>query len=109
MKDFRLPSTTTEQYNVPSTLMKQGNFTGVATVINPFTGTPYANDTMPINPVSQKFLQFFPDPNVGNPAQYNPGAPNYIVNKPNTYNSNQFDIRGDQYLTQKALVFARYT
>jgi len=53
---FRLPSTTTEQYTVPSTLMKQGNFTGVATVVNPFTGTPYPNDTMPINPVSQKFL-----------------------------------------------------
>ncbi len=106
---FRLPSTTTEQYTVPSTLMKQGNFTGVATVVNPFTGTPYPNDTMPINPVSQKFLQFFPDPNIGNPAQYNAAAPNYIVNKPNTYDSNQFDIRGDQYLSQKALVFARYT
>jgi len=106
---FRLPSTVTEQYNVPSTMMKQGNFTGVATVVDPYTGTLYPNDTMPINAVSQQFLQFFPDPNVGNPAIYNPAAPNYIVNKPNTYDSNQFDVRGDQYLSQKALLFARYT
>jgi hypothetical protein len=112
---FRLPSTITQRDLVPSTLMKQGNFTGVATVVNPFAGfTPYANDTIPVNAVSKNFLQFFPDPNLGNPAVYSTSGYNnlgynYIVSKPNTYNSDQFDIRGDQYFGQKALVFARYT
>jgi hypothetical protein len=112
---FRLPSTTTQQALVPSTLMKQGNFNGVGTVVNPFAGfTPYANDTIPVNAASQKFLQFFPDPNLGDPTVYsNSGYKglgyNYIVSKANTYNSNQFDVRGDQYLGKKALVFARYT
>jgi hypothetical protein len=64
---FRLPSTITQQALVPSTLMKQGNFTGVATVVNPFTGLAYANDTIPINAAAQKFLQFFPDPNRQHP------------------------------------------
>jgi hypothetical protein len=108
---LRLPSTETEQDLVPSTLMKQGNFNGVATVFDPFTGTPYANDTIPVNAAAKAFLQFFPDPNIGDPATYNPTLTpyNYIVNKPNTYNSNQFDARGDQYIGQKGLVFARYT
>ncbi len=108
---FRLPSTITQQALVPSTLMKQGNFTNVATVVNPFTGTPYPNDTIPINAAAKPFLQFFPDPNIGDPTAYNPANTtyNYIVSKANTYNSNQFDLRGDQYIGQKALVFARYT
>lgn len=111
---FRLPSQETEQDLVPSTLMKQGNFTGVGTVVDPFTGTPYPNDTIPVNTAAQKFLQFFPDPNLGNPAVYsttgyNGLGYNYVVNKDNTYNSNQFDVRIDQYIGQKLLVFGRFT
>jgi hypothetical protein len=111
---FRLPSQQTEQDLVPSTLMKQGNFTGVGTVVNPFTGTPYANDTIPINAAAQKFLQFFPDPNLGNPAVYSTSGYNglgynYVVNKDNTYNSDQVDARIDQYVGQKLVLFGRYT
>jgi hypothetical protein len=110
---FRLPSQQTYQADVPSTLMKQGNFTGVATVVDPFTGTLYPNDTIPINAASKQFLQFFPDPNIGNPATYTTPTSanpyNYIVNKDNTYNSDQFDARIDQYVGQKLLVFGRFT
>jgi hypothetical protein len=110
---FRLPSQEPYQADVPSTLMKQGNFTGVATVVDPFTGTLYPNDTIPINPAAQEFLQFFPDPNIGNPATYTIPTPqnpyNYVTNKDNTYNSDQFDVRIDQYVGQKLLVFGRFT
>jgi len=111
---FRLPSSVTQQDLVPSTLMKQGNFTGVGTVVDPFTGTPYPNDTIPINAAAQKFLQFFPDPNLGNPAVYSTSGYNglgynYVVNKDNTYNSDQFDVRIDQYVGQKLLVFGRFS
>lgn len=108
---FRLPSSTPYQATVPSIPMKSGNF-GFLTypLLNPFTGTPYPGNQVPINPAAQKFLQFFPDPNVGDPNIYNPAAgPNYRVNQDSSYNSNQFDIRGDQYFGQKALVFGRFT
>jgi Carboxypeptidase regulatory-like domain len=109
---FRLPSSTGEQYSVPTSEILQGNFsgvTGVQPLTNPFTGGTYANYTVPINAASQKFLQFFPTPNVGNVNAYTPGEINYITNKNTAYTSNQFDVRGDQYFGQKALVFARYT
>lgn len=110
---FRLPQSTPEQYIVPSTLMKQGNFNYLPanTLKNPFvSGATYANNTLPgVNPAAQKFLQFFPDPNQGNPAAFPNGVPNYYVNKSANRSSNQFDLRGDQYVGRKALIFARYS
>ncbi|MBB6145960.1 hypothetical protein HNQ77_003930 [Silvibacterium bohemicum] len=109
---FRRPGSQPYQASVPTAAMKQGNFSGVVGVqplINPFTGAPYPNFTVPINTVSQKFLQFFPDPNVGNTNTYTPGAINYITNHDTSLTSNQFDIRGDQYIGQKALVYGRFT
>ncbi len=110
---FRLPQSTPEQYIVPSTLMKQGNFNYLRqnTLQNPFApGTTYAGNTLPgINAASQQFLSLFPDPNHGDPAAYPNGVPNYYTNKSADQSSNQFDLRGDQYFGQKALVFARYS
>lgn len=109
---YRGPRTTPAQYEVPTAAMKKGDFSGVQGIQplhNPFTGGTYPNYTVPINSVSQKFLQFFPDPNIGNPGIYVPGAINYITNVDRSLFSNQFDIRGDQYLGKKALVFGRYT
>jgi hypothetical protein len=109
---FRRPGSQPYQASVPTAAMKQGNFAGVVGIqplINPFTGTVYPNYTVPINAVSQKFLQFFPDPNVGNTTTYTPGAVNYITNHDASLTSNQFDVRGDQYIGQKALVYGRFT
>jgi hypothetical protein len=109
---FRRPGSQPYQASVPTTEMKQGNFSGVAGIeplLDPFTGTPYPNYTVPVNSVSQKFLQFFPDPNVGDTSIYTPGAINYITNQDTSLTSNQFDVRGDQYFGQKALVYGRFT
>lgn len=110
---FRSPQTSPYYYNVPTAAMKQGDFSGVegvAPLNNPYTGGTYANYQVPINTIAQKFLQFFPDPNVGNTNVYVPGAQfNYVTNKDKSRYSNQFDIRGDQYLGSKALLFGRYT
>ena len=110
---FRLPQSTPNQYIVPSTLMKSGNFNYLPanSLKNPFApGTVYANNTLPsINAASQKFLQFFPDPNHGDPTAFPNGVPNYYVNQAADQSSNQFDVRGDQYIGQKALIFGRYT
>lgn len=109
---YRSPRTTLYQASVPTVAMKQGNFagvTGVKPLTNPFTGQNYANFTVPVNSIAQKFLQFFPDPNTGDVTTYAPGTLNYTTNKDQSLFSNQFDVRGDQYFSQKALVFGRYT
>ena len=110
---FRLPQSTPEQYIVPSLLMKGGNFNYLPqnTLRNPFVpGATYAGNTLPgVNAASQQFLPLFPDPNHGDPNAFPNGVPNYYVNKSANQSSNQFDIRGDQYFSQKALVFARYS
>jgi Carboxypeptidase regulatory-like domain len=111
------PSQTTELYKVPSTLMKQGNFpkyvsAGFTGLTNPFTGGSYGTALPALNASAVKLLQFFPDPNVGDPTAYtDDSTPNYVVNKDTSGHSNQFDIRGDQYLgaNQKFLLWGRFT
>ena len=113
---WRHPSQTTVFNKVPSTLMKQGDFsryngTG-ATLTNPFTGGTYGAALPSINASAQKLLALFPDPNVGDPAAYTDDAvPNYQSNRDSSGSSNQFDVRGDQYVgaNQKFLVWGRFT
>jgi hypothetical protein len=114
---YRLPRQTFSQYTVPTAAMKAGDFsnysaTGFTGLRNPYTGGTYGTQLPSINSISQKFLQFFPEPNHGNTTQYVDGqAPNYYANQNASQSSNQFDIRGDQYFgaNQKFLIWARYT
>jgi len=116
---WRHPSTTTYGYKVPSTLMKKGDFsryvstsTPFTGLRNPFTGGSYGTTLPTINAASAKLLSLYPDPNVGDPAAYtDDSVANYIVNKDNSGHSDQFDIRGDQYLgsNQKFLLWGRFT
>ncbi len=114
---WRHPSQSTEQYKVPSTLMKQGDFSkyvsdGFTGLTNPFTGGSYGTKLPSINGSAQKLLSFYPDPNVGDPTDYSDDdVANYIVNKDTSGHSDQFDIRGDQYFgaNQKFLLWGRFT
>ncbi len=116
---WRHPSQATYGYKVPSTLMKQGDFsryTSTSTpftgLTNPFTGGSYGTKLPTINAASAKLLSLYPDPNVGDPAAYSDDSvANYIVNKDSSGSSNQFDIRGDQYFgsNQKFLLWGRFT
>jgi hypothetical protein len=77
-------------------------------LINPSTGQPFLNNQIPstmINLVSQKILGLYPLPNNGSGFTDN----NYNVNVPANYDSNGFDVRGDQYFGQKLSLFGRYT
>ena len=111
------PSQSTEQFKVPSTLMKQGDFSkysseGFTELTNPFTGGSYGTQLPSINASAQKLLSFYPDPNVGDPTAYvDDGTANYIINKDSSGHSNQFDIRGDQLFgaNQKFLLWGRFT
>jgi Carboxypeptidase regulatory-like domain len=117
---WRHPAQQTVFEVVPSTAMKQGDFSnynseGFATLINPFTGTPYPGNAIPsgISQIAQNTLkQFYPDPNIGNPASYtDDGTPNYQANVDASGHSDQFDVRGDQYIggNGKFLLWGKFT
>jgi hypothetical protein len=122
---WRHPASTTYQYIVPSTLMKQGNFAKynvmnpvsgqygpISGLTDPFTGGSYGTQLPAVNGSAQKLLSFYPDPNIGDPTSYTDnGVANYQVNKDSSGTSNQFDIRGDQYFgsNQKFLLWGRFT
>ncbi len=99
---YRSPRTGVFQYSVPTVAMKQGNFSGVQGVKplnNPFTGGTYANYTVPVSATAASFLSLFPDPNYGgNLNTYVPGEINYVANENTSLFSNQYDVRGDEYL-----------
>ncbi len=112
---LRFPQTIPLQRIVPTALMKQGNFAQEtsAPLQNPFTGATYPGNVVPINPVSAKFLQFYPDPNID--ANLSLAAAvadrgyNYLSSRRNDIDSDQFDIRGDQTIGSRASASARYT
>jgi hypothetical protein len=120
---WRYPAQTTTTAIVPSTLMKQGDFSRYSSpdfpagtsLINPNTGAPLGNQipTTSISPIAASFLKtFYPDPNIGDPAAYTDnGIANWQKNVDNSASSNQFDVRGDQYFgaNQKFLLWGRFT
>lgn len=123
---WRHPAQTTLLEKVPSTLMKQGNFSKYVSpgssggnsftgLNNPFTGGSYGN-SIPSGSLSQIALstlkQFYPDPNIGDPTAYtDDGVANWQQNVDASGHSNQFDIRGDQYFgsNQKFLLWGKFT
>ena len=108
---FQFPRGETIQETVPTQAMRNGDFSGEGYTVNqPGTNIPYANDTIPqaaISPIAQKFLTLYPLPNYGSTTTQH--SNNYVANQSNNYSSNQFDIRGDQYIGTKQSMFARYT
>src|SRR5207247_8320461 len=112
---FRFPLGSLDQEVVPTDAMRGGDFSAIATagkpLMNPFTGTAYSNNKLPsdsITATSQQFLTLFPHSNVNQSAPFG-SVPNFVTNKDNSYNSDQYDLRGDQYIEHKACAFARYT
>ncbi|MGI4852776.1 MAG: carboxypeptidase regulatory-like domain-containing protein [Janthinobacterium lividum] len=112
---LRFPQTVPIQRIVPTVLMKQGNFSQESSVPlqNPFTGANYANNIIPINPVSAKFLSFYPDPNIDANLSLAAAAAdkgyNYLSSRRDDIDSNQFDIRGDHAFGSRASVSVRYS
>jgi hypothetical protein len=121
---YRFPQTTPYQEVVPTAAMKTGDFTNYfvideagnpvpfGSLRNPFTGGSYGS-TLPasaITSISSK--SFYPDPNHGSTTTYTDGqAANWYTNKDASKHSDQFDLRGDQYLgaNQKFLLWGRFT
>ena len=107
----RVSSAATEY--VPTAAERQGNFQGTGIiVIDPTTGLPFANDTIPtsrLDPAAQQFINaYLPLPNTNNASQPN----QYTFRKPGRDSQGQLTLRGDQKLphgNQLAMTFYRYT
>ena len=113
---LRFPQSNVLQAKVPTVLMKKGDFSQETStpLNNPFAfGTTYANNVVPINPSSAKFLQFYPDPNVDTNLSLQAAIAdrgyNYLSTRRDDILSNQFDIRVDQHIGSKIIASARYT
>ncbi len=117
---WRHPAQQTVFEVVPSTLMKQGDFSkytaeGFSGLTNPYTGGSYGT-ALPSGAISQiaanTLKEFYPDPNIGDPTAYTDnGVPNWQHNVDASGHSNQFDVRGDQYFgsNQKFLLWGKFT
>ncbi len=110
---FRFPKSSTLQNTVPTSAMRSGNFNAEnVTITDPttLTNTPFAGDQIPtsrLNPVALKVLNLYPLPNAGETSSVH--SANYIVNRDNSYHSDQYDIRIDQNFGDKQHIFGRWT
>ncbi len=105
----RVRKSLTDTFTVPTAAEASGNFTGSGITVNdPSTGTPFANDTIPvIDPVAQALLakvsQGLPG---GFPAIIAPSATARATNL-STIGINQYDARIDHTISSSDSVFVR--
>jgi len=92
--------------SVPTPLMRQGNFSEIATPIkNPVTGQPFSGNIIPtsmLSPVSQNLLQYYPAANGTGIVN------NLATTASNKDNIDQFLGRVDQNVGNKIRLYARY-
>jgi Carboxypeptidase regulatory-like domain len=89
-------SLTTSGLSVPTDAMKNGNFAGLATIIDPTTGVAFPNNQIPANridPRAQALAGRYPQPNL--PGASNGSLQNYIASIPNKYDVYRFGLRLD--------------
>ena len=102
---LRLPKTLEAVLSVPTQAMRNGDLSAYSDQL-----TGYPNNIIPasqISPFSRKLLNlFYPLPNYGPPGAI---ANNYLASYAIPINSAQGDMRVDELITPKHLVYARYT
>ncbi len=99
---------------VPTAAEYTGDFSALLAkgiqLYNPFTANrdPFPNNQIPSNMIDQNMVTLaqtlFPSPT----GSYEGGVFNYQNTTPSTHTYNQYDVRGDEYLTKKDLVWAHF-
>jgi hypothetical protein len=110
---FRNATAQVQQALVPTTAQLGGDFSadlakGI-TIYNPFTGQPFPNNQItPTSLIDQNMVNLiktlYPQPN----GTYNNGLYNYESDLPSTQSSDQYDLRGDEYLSKRDQVWAHF-
>jgi hypothetical protein len=86
----------TNTLSVETAAMRSGDFTGLATILDPLSGQPFPNNRIPaarLDPRTQALLAYVPLPNTAGTAGGT--ANNYIVNIGNISDINRFGVRLD--------------
>ncbi|HEX3746080.1 MAG TPA: TonB-dependent receptor [Bryobacteraceae bacterium] len=104
----RLRNASTTPSTMPTAAERAGNFQGVATIIDPTTGQPFANNTIPairISPQAQYFLNFYPLPQftASTPLGYNFEVP--LISRSV---SDQFSARFNKPVNTKSSVQGQF-
>lgn len=105
-----------ETLRLPTAAERSGNLSALGTTIyDPTTGnadgsnrTPFLNNQIPGNRIAgpiRNLLSLIPLPNL---ATANAAANNYATSAVESYNTNQFDVRGDYYTSDRLRIFGRY-
>ncbi|MGH9939336.1 MAG: carboxypeptidase regulatory-like domain-containing protein, partial [Blastocatellia bacterium] len=107
----RLRQQNTRTFSVPPTAWRTGDLSSITAVIrDPLTGAQFPGNRIPANrisEVSRKTLDlYYPQPNTGAATAT---ANNLTGLFPAPTDSDQFDVRIDQNLTQNQSVFGRFT
>ena len=105
-----------ETLRVPTAAERAGNLSDLGAVIyDPNTGNPDGSGRIPfagsnlagrISTPAANILNALPLPNI---AAANPAANNFSTSAVENYPTNQFDTRGDYFVSDKLRVFARYS
>ncbi len=106
-----------ETLRLPTAAERTGDLSDLGTAIyNPNTGSAsgagrvqFPGNVIPSGMISQpvaKFLAALPLPNL---TPSNPAAPNYDASQSEQFDTHQFDVRVDHYLTERLRYFARYS
>jgi hypothetical protein len=99
-------SLTTSGLSVPTDAMKSGNFSGLATIIDPTTGQPFAGNQIPtprLDPRAQALAAQYPTPNL--PGASNGSLQNYIASIPNKYDVYRVGARIDYKFSDRDSFF----
>jgi hypothetical protein len=97
----------TQVTNVPTLLERTGNFSQSGLpAINPFTGLPFQNNTIPtayLDPTGLAIASLYPLPNRDVPNQ------NYVSSPDGRTRADQFDVRVDHTLAPSSQLTFRYS
>jgi hypothetical protein len=106
-----IPGQDLDVSNVPTLAMRQGDFSRVASpIIDPTTGVQFPGNVIPairLSPIAVRVQdRFYPVPNYGDP---NSISGNFRANNDRKNYTNRFEVRLDQKISDKNLLYARYS
>ena len=107
---LRERSPRTNTLAVPTAAQRSGNFAGLRTITDPFTGQPFPGNQIPaarLNAAAQALVAYYPLPNQPGSGAAGTGN-NYVTNLSNRPQLNNWSIRLDHSIGSRDRLFVRF-